>query len=567
MNRGKGGLVLAILVLAGLAPARAGDRGQEVVVVYNKHVPESKALALYYAQRRQVPSGQVLGFALPSTEEMSRAEYRNGLETPLAKELESRKLWRIGPVTVAASGDHPAKVKRLVLSSRIRYVVLCYGVPLRIAEDASLLEPGVEQLKPEARRNEAAVDSELALLPFWQDKYPLSGWLRNPVYAATNSTAIDPTKGVLIVARLDGPSAAIARGLVDKAIEAETNGLWGRAYFDLRHITAPGLKLGDDWIRAASEICHRLGFETVVDENPGTFPAGFPMSHIALYMGWYDEHVSGPFAQPTVEFMPGAFAYHLHSFSACSLRVTNRYWVGPLLAKGATITMGCVAEPYLAGTPDLATFVSRFVYSGFSFGEAACASQHLLSWQVTVVGDPLYRPYGRNLDDLMRELAARDSPWREWAYLRLLDMNLANGKPATGGVAFLEDLQLTRRSAILTEKLADLYVALGKPSSAVHAYQQALALDPSPQQRVRLRLVLGEKLAALSPEEDAKGEQEAYEDYQKLLQEAPDYPDKPSIYRRLLPLAQKLHKQAEAERYEAALHPSETVNQGSASGK
>ncbi len=124
----------------------------------------------------------------------------------------------------------------------------------------------------------------------------------------------------------------------------------------LRNITDPAYKLGDDWIRAAAEICRRAGFETVVDENPGTFPAGFPMSQIALYLGWYDANASGPFAQPTVEFMPGAFAYHLHSYSAGTLRSTSQYWVGPLLAKGATITMGCVAEPYLSGTPDVADF-------------------------------------------------------------------------------------------------------------------------------------------------------------------------------------------------------------------
>ena len=107
-----------------------------------------------------------------------------------------------------------------------------------------------------------------------------------------------------MVTRLDGPSAEIARGLVDKAIEAETDGLWGRAYFDLRGITDPGYKPGDDWIRAASEICQQLGFETVVDENPATFPPEFPMSQIAIYCGWYDGNASGPFTQPTLNSCP-----------------------------------------------------------------------------------------------------------------------------------------------------------------------------------------------------------------------------------------------------------------------
>jgi hypothetical protein len=278
-------------------------------------------------------------------------------------------------------------------------------------------------------------------------------------------------------------------------------------------------------------------------------------------MGWYDENVSGPSAQPTVEFMPGAFAYHLHSFSACSLRTTTHYWVGPLLAKGAAITMGCVAEPYLAGTPDLATFTGRLVFSGFTFGEAAYASQRLLSWQITVVGDPLYRPFGRNPDEMLKELELGHSPWLEWCYLRLLDLNLANGKPMSGGAAFLEQLELTRHSAILSEKQADLYAALGKPSSAVRAYQQALALNPSPQQRLRLRLTLGEKLAGLDRPE------EAYENYKKLLQETPDYSAKRSIYRRLMPLARKLNKLAEAERYEAALRPPTGANGTNPAGK
>jgi uncharacterized protein (TIGR03790 family) len=422
-------------------------------------------------------------------------------------------------------------------------------VPLRISEDPNLVDEGPERNQPGGRRNEAAVDSELSLLPLIEQKIPLNGAFRSPVYSTTNVAWLHPTNGILLTARLDGPTPAIARGLVDMAIEAETNGLWGRAYFDLRNTTDPGLKAGDEWIRNASEICRRLGFETVVDENAGTFPAAFPMSQIALYLGWYDENVSGPFTQPNVEFMPGAFAYHLHSFSACSLRTTTRNWVGPLLHKGVTITMGCVAEPYLVGTPDLAVFTARLVYGGFTFGEAAYASQLLLSWQTTVVGDPLYRPFGKNLDQLQQELERRASPWREWGYLRLLDLNLANGKAPAEVVAFLEQFEPAKHSAILTEKLADLYANLGKPASAIHAYAQALSLKPSPLQRLRLRLTMGERLAGLDQNS------EALEDYEAILSEFPDYPDKPSIYRRLLALARKLDRKADVEKYEAVLRP------------
>ena len=45
---------------------------------------------------------------------------------------------------------------------------------------------------------------------------------------------IKPENGVMMVARLDGPSPEIAMRLVDQAMEAEREGLWGRAYFDSR---------------------------------------------------------------------------------------------------------------------------------------------------------------------------------------------------------------------------------------------------------------------------------------------------------------------------------------------
>ena len=538
---------MVILACGGALTSRAANPGDEVIIVYNTRVPESKAVADYYAERRHVPAKQIYGFPLSTNEDISRAEFRDALQKPLAAKLRKEKLWQIAPTIIHATTNQPGRMEWKVVETKIRYAVLCYGVPLRIDKDPNLKEEGLESMRPELRRDEAAVDSELALLPLIEDKLPLAGPLRNAVYTTTNSVMLNPTNGVLMVARLDGPSAAIARGLVDKALQAEADGLWGRAYFDLRNITDPSYKLGDDWIRGASEICRRLGFETVVDDQPGTFPAAFPMSQIAIYIGWYDGSVSGPFTQPTVEFMPGAFAYHLHSFSAATVRSAGQNWVGPLLAKGATITMGCVAEPYLSGTPEMAVFTARFIYSRFTFGEAAYASQPVLSWQTTVVGDPLYQPFGKDPDQLYRDLRARGSKLMEWSWLRLANLGLANGKSLAEVAALLEQVNSENPSAVLSEKLADLYAAQGKPTSAAHSYDQALGLDPTPQQRVRLRLTLAEKLLALDRQP------EAYAEYQKLLDERPDYPDQLGLYRKLLPLSQKLDKKADAEKYEAEI--------------
>jgi tetratricopeptide (TPR) repeat protein len=206
--------------------------------------------------------------------------------------------------------------------------------------------------------------------------------------------------------------------------------------------------------------------------------------------------------------------------------------------------MGCVDEPYLGGTPDVGVFAARLIISGFTFGEAAYASQQVLSWQTTVVGDPLYRPFGIQPQQLHESLTARKDSMLEWSFLRLVNLNLVRGTPMAQMAAFLEGVELTKQSAVLTEKLADMYSHLGKPSSAIEMLERAVKLKPSPQQKIRIRLALGSKLAAT--EKFA----EAAEDYGDTLQENPDYPSKIEIYRKLLPLAQKLGKKEAAANYE-----------------
>ena len=526
-------LFAGLLTLAPL-PVRAG--GDEVVVVFNSQLPESKMVAKHYALARAVPPGQIFGFDLPSGEVMSRADFTDLLQKPMAEKLVATGLWKFGKMTFPSPvKGRPPAVENRVIESKIRYAVLCYGVPLKIAPTAGIEEPTSQPTRKEFQHNEAAVDSELTWLPLIKMKVPLTGPLPNRFYTITNHSLMNPTNGILLVTRLDGPTPEIADALVDKALAAERNGLWGRAYFDARGLskTDTNYYLGDEWILAGAQICRQLGFEIETDTNAATWPASFPMSHIAIYAGWYDGDASGPFTLPQVEFMPGAFAYHLHSFSANTLRSTNHYWCGPLLAKGVTCTMGCVYEPYLQFTPDIAFFLQAFG-NGYTFGEAAWAAQIALSWHTTVIGDPLYQPFKKTPPELHAHLARTKNPLIEWSFDRLVCLDLARGLREPQLAQFLQELPQTPRSAVLSEKLGQLYATLGKPSSAIDAWQTALKLHPSPQQRIRLRLALGEKL--LSQQRDA----DTLENYYALLAEAPDYPGRPAIEEKLKALEQKL---------------------------
>ncbi len=523
-------ITLLLLFLLVHSTVSAAESGNSVVVIYNSSMPESKEVAEYYAKKRNVPPGQVVGFDMPMTEAISRADFRGDIQRPLSKFLENKKLFTIRSEFVSVTPGEPSKVYWRVKESKIRYAVLCYGVPSRIMEDSGLREAGVDKLPEPLRRNSAAVDSELALLPMNDYKLPLTGVIQNSFFNSTEPQSFHPTNGILMVARLDGPSAAVAKGLVDKAIEAERVGLWGRAYFDLRGLKEGEFKLGDDLLRGGAEAARKLGWELVVDENEQTFPTALPMSQIALYGGWYDADVSGPFAQSSVEFMPGAFAYHLHSYSAATIRNANMHWVGPLLARGATATIGFVDEPYLGGTLDLGVFLSRFL-RGFSFGEAAYAAQNSLSWQTTVIGDPLYRPVDRGPQQLHERLLAEKNKLIEWSHLGVVNLNIVQGYPAEEVIEYINEMGTN--SPVLMEKLGDILAGQGKTWPAINAYAQALNLKPSPQQEIRLLLTLGEKLSA------AGRIQEARDMYRLIVKNAPNYPGIAEVNRQIASMSDR----------------------------
>ena len=542
MTKWIGSVALCWLVLAG--PGRAASAGGSVVVVYNKNLPASKQLAEHYASRRTIPTSQLFGVDVDaSSESITRADFRSKMEKPIFDWLVKEKLFTPNKTKRKPSDTeyHP------LTQSKIRYLVLCYGVPLKISRDRDLKEAGFEKIQEELKgRNEAAVDADLALLPSSrQEAFTLTGPLGSAFYLVTNESSLHPTNGLLMVARLDGPTIEIARGLVDKAIEAESNGLWGRAYVDARGITNGAYKVGDDWMRASAALTARLGYETELNNQEPLFPTGFPMSHLAFYIGWYNTHATGALAQATMEFMPGAFAYHLHSISANTLRSTNQFWVGPLLAKGATITLGCVEEPYLAGTPNVAALLERMGFRRWTFGEAAYAAQASLSWQTTVVGDPLYRPFGPAPDALHFKLEKENSPLVQWSHLRVVGLNEATGLPLNEMIKYLEEIPaVTTNSSVLMERLGHLRMKNGQIAEATDALAAALKLNPSPQQRIWITDLLAQLQGHLGRT------QPAFDTYQQLLALAPDYFDAARVHAGLAKLARDLGRKEDAEKSE-----------------
>jgi uncharacterized protein (TIGR03790 family) len=281
------------------------DAASALVVIYNSEVPSSEALARYYAKRRQIDDDRVVGLKCSEAEEVSRAEYEATIARPLREIFLRKGWWR-------ADGDR-------ITESRIRFVALIRGMPLKIRSQEKGVVPRSDQHEPVGSRNEASVDSELAALGIHQDSP--AGVAPNPYYRRFTpilGAVVDP--GLLLVCRLDAPSETTVRGMIDDAVAAERNGLWGWAYVDSRNIQSGGYAEGDHWLSEISREMRGRGIPVLWDKEPQTLPAGYPVTDAAVYFGWYSESVCGPFADANFRFKPGAIAVHIHSFSASTLR-------------------------------------------------------------------------------------------------------------------------------------------------------------------------------------------------------------------------------------------------------
>lgn len=434
----------------------ADDRAQRVLVVYNENEPASKPLATYYAEQRGIPTDRLCGLRVRNTEVITRREFNHQINEPLRHFLTDHNLL--------------SQLAGATFDNKLDYLVLIYGMPLRIEEDPTIKETPPATLPVPARRNEASVDSELTTLPVLP--MPLIGWLPNPFFNSTSPHFESPFNNtMLLVARLDGPDPVTVRRMIDDAIATEKYGLPGRCYFDARNTQDPGYRDGDRWIKEAYRLFQAAGYECELEDTPALFPENYPMTDAAIYAGWYAGNVVGPFKRADFQFHRGAVAYHLHSASATSLRTRTAFWVGPLLAKGAAASFGNVREPYLETTPHLDIFFKHLL-AGATFAEAGWASQPVVSWQTTFVGDPLYRPFAIPVDEQIDRLARDQHPDLEWAYIRKVNLLISNGD-ADAAEELCRTQATKLKSAPLYEKLGDLLPATQRADAYRHALEFA----------------------------------------------------------------------------------------------
>jgi uncharacterized protein (TIGR03790 family) len=398
--------LLLMVCLAGIfcsASSVFGLTNNEIIVVINKRMAGAEKLAKYYMEKRGISDDRLLKTSLVLDEVMDREEFDEDLVVPLLKKIDSLK------------------------GSPIYGVVLIYGIPLKVRpptlhwDDEELLQAlkkergqlvkksggttqkeyledlvkRIHKLSGENKR--AAVDSELALAKV--EHYELDGWVPNPYFLGFQKQNTGLKKDdVLMVSRLDGPDLDTVYRIINDSLTAEREGLIGTAYFDARwkepnERKLSGYKLYDGSLHKAARVVEKR-MQVVLNDTEELFAPDVAPS-AALYCGWYSlaKYVD------SFTWVRGAIGYHIASSECATLKKKDsEVWCLKMLEKGVAATIGPVYEPYVTGFPLPELFFGVLTEGYMNLGESFLVSLPYLSWQMVLIGDPLYTPFSPNSD-------------------------------------------------------------------------------------------------------------------------------------------------------------------------
>jgi len=381
---------------------------KEILVIANSDVAASARIAKYYCTKRGVPTDNIL--TLPLGGELSDSITRTNYDKQLAGPIRERLL-------------------SLGLGGQIKCLLTTYGVPLKVEGRGPLegQEDKLKQLRKLAEQESnkikqleksssklaqqkkkiktkltqvqskidritgketgASVDSELSMVLF--GNYELYRWQPNIL----KNNVLDLSFNTVMVCRLDGPDERIVKGLVDKAISAEKTGLTGIAYIDSRGIADDRKPYSSGYFdQSLRELVVLTGLRTkmaVKEERTEELFAAGTCPKTAIYCGWYSlkKYIDA------FDFVDGAIGYHISSLEAVDLRDPNSsQWCPAMLKDGITATLGAVAEPYLHSFPEPRAFFLE-LFNGRCLVEAYYRTKPFNSWQLVLIGDPLYRPF------------------------------------------------------------------------------------------------------------------------------------------------------------------------------
>ena len=250
------------------------------------------------------------------------------------------------------------------------------------------------------READASVDSELSLLWYDFGEYSLSNRKPNPLFAwypgnkTVKPSATRSYSPILMVSRIDAPTAELAKQMVENVLSTEESGLAGNAYIDARGMISGGdLSYGDydESLRSLATFLEKhTAYPVHLENTDRRFSRIGEAPSVAIYAGWYRYRQY----EDAFTFNPGAIGYHIASGEAISLHHPNESgWCKNALERGITVTLGPTNEPYLDSFPKPSALFGLLLTGRYSIVEAYYLTTRYVSWRMTLIGDPLYNPW------------------------------------------------------------------------------------------------------------------------------------------------------------------------------
>lgn len=509
---------LRILACAGIAggmacsPALAQLAPKNVLVVYDSRIADSRLVAEHFAGSAAIEGATekkpgtrpgVLTVDLASL----LKDVPNSAITPGACDY--------GQYCKLLRDPLRAHILKENLQHQIRVLVLTKGLPHVIVDMKNVVAgdqpPIQDQHFRSGNATGASVDSELTLLyqdlaagesggpgdsladglivnPYWLATQPITFsstehilakrtltspggkgtiWTSDPaeIEKAAGKAPFDPARiltpgDILLTARLDGPTVADVRGMLDRAKdvyfninthtivldEADSNGLADAAPNKELDNTAP-LRGGDDLeqtrdffkqdgrlsaaalvydaLAAPDHFCIGPRYEWTPSAKVITRPvmllstsgSNTPGKHPAVKSGPKAGQDAGICYGESFTWAPGAIFLSIESFNARDFGGLGGWpgqqQISAFLASGGTFAIGNAQEPFSFTTPDTLPLAANFLLGDLTFVEAAWSAIPAISWQQVVIGDPLAR-VTRSSEDINMDRTVDDKDLAAW---------------------------------------------------------------------------------------------------------------------------------------------------------
>lgn len=515
------------------AEARGQLRQDEVLVVYDSRVPDSREVAAYYAGSARVPGAVVArpgvrrgvfvldlataGAGVATAPDITYADFVARMRDPIRAHLTATGLTR--------------QVRAIVTTKGLAHRILDTDVPLA-GDNPSLLIT-------EYSANDAtcaSVEAELALLyqnlsageagagsdsfadgailnPYWKQTRAMSSFVNTNITSAKTFTASGggPTwlaagagatrlvpGDVLIVSRLDGPTLADVRGMIDRASrvyynvanhavlldESDSNGIADAGPNSELDNSSGGfspLRDADDYEISRDEMLadgrflpaftrynalaggtEFFGGPRIMWQAPGPIvvmpPTVLIASQGANHNGRPRDLATGTLADTfyatTFNMADGCIFNSIESYNGRAfgglgqISFAQQQQASDFIAAGGTFAIGNVWEPLADTIGDNRYLLRNFVRGNLSWGEAALSATPGLSWMQMTLGDPLARAQ-RSSEDVDANQWVDESDLYAWERTPT-DVNRSGGADGTDRALVVGSVRAWERAGMLS---------------------------------------------------------------------------------------------------------------------